>query len=848
MFRLKALKCICLLFFAGLVVADAEAQSSMDAFVLAAKVVDSDGFFQSGDYVGHSVAIDGSTAIAGAPGEDGLGRNAGAVYLFTMDGRNAKLTASDGAEGDQFGHSVSIDGNTIVIGALGDDGGKGAAYVFTRAGGIWTQTAKLTASDGIGSDQFGHSVSVSGNTIAVGARLHDENDNDSGAVYVFGNESGTWMQTAKLLADDNTGNNNDQFGYSVSIEGNTIVVGAPYDYPPPEFRHSGSVYVFNNNGGTWTQTAKLLADDIDHGDQFGHSVSVAGNMIAVGGRYLNGNERKSGAVLVFSNDGGAWTQTAKLIADDGAHDDQFGHSVSIEGNTIVVGARNDYLSSISEKSGSAYVFNNDGGTWSQTAKLFPDDGGWDDEFGASVSVSGNTVFIGARLDDQEWVDDSGFTYLYSNAGGTWARTATLAGANKGNGGDSFGWSIAVSGNTAVVAGGYTAENRDGWGQAYVFSYTNYAWTETAVLKDDSRWGNFGERVGIDGNTIVVSEHWRNGHGGVNVFSNDSGTWARTATLTPSDAMEGDGFGYSMAVSGHTIVVGGHNYDNRDGWHHVYVFSNDGGTWTETAILRSEETWDAFGERPTSVAIDGKTIVIGAKGADGGKGAVYVFGNDGGTWTQTAKLTASDGIGGDQFGHSVSIDGNTIVVGGTNESKRDGWGQAYVFNNDGGTWTETAILKDDLDWGAFGEYVATDGNTIVVSERFQYHEESGTNPGGAHVFRNDGGTWTRIANLQPSDGAQHDEFGRSVSISGGTIVIGAPFHDDQKGAAYIYQAPQATLLQRADADGSGVIDVVDFAAFAAAFGTADSRFDFDGNGIVDVADFVVFADIFGQSVS
>ena len=239
-----------------------------------------------------------------------------------------------------------------MVGAEGDDSDKGSAYVFVKPSGGWsnmTQTAKLTASDGAADDEFGYSVSVSGDTVVVGA---DGDDSYQGSAYVFVKSSGGWAnmtQTAKLTASD--GVEIDLFGFSVSVSGDTLVVGAIGDDGI-----QGSAYVFVKPSGGWanmTQTAKLKASDRAVGDFFGF-VSISGDTLVVG---AYGDDSNKGSAYVFVKPSGGWsnmTQTAKLTALDGVGDDNFGNSVSVSGDTVVVGAYGD--DDDGSSSGSAYVF------------------------------------------------------------------------------------------------------------------------------------------------------------------------------------------------------------------------------------------------------------------------------------------------------------------------------------------------------------------------------------------------------------------------------------------------------------------------------------------------------------
>ena len=377
--------------------------------------------------------------------------------------QKAKLTASDGAVYDEFGYSVSVSGDTVVVGADCDDGWQGSAYVFVKPSGGWsttsTYTAKLTASDGAVNDAFGYSVSVSGDTVVVGA---DCDDSWQGSAYVFVKPSGGWSsmtQTAKLTASDGTAD--DYFGDSVSVSGDTVVVGA---YGDDSWQ--GSAYVFVKPSGGWATTsaytAKLTASDGAASDRFGCSVSVSGDTVVVG---AYGDDGRKGSAYVFVKPVGGWsimTQTAKLTASDGAADNFFGVSVSISGDTVVVGAPGD-----NSDQGSAYVFIKPGADWvdmTYTAKLTASDGAAGDRFGPTVSISGDTVVVGADCDDS-W---QGSAYVFVKPSGGWSTTSTYTAkltASDGAVNDAFGYSVSVSGDTVVV-GAYGDDTSRG--SAYVF--------------------------------------------------------------------------------------------------------------------------------------------------------------------------------------------------------------------------------------------------------------------------------------------------------------------------------------------------------------------------------------------
>jgi hypothetical protein len=357
---------------------------------------------------GYSVSIDGDYAIVGAYGYNS---SQGMVYVLYNNGTDwesiAQLTASDGETSDWFGRAVSMNGNTIVVGAYGDDdngSNSGSAYVFTKPDGGWvdmTQTAKLLPSDGADDDRFGLRVSINDNTIVIGAYNDDDNGTDSGSAYVFTKPSEGWVdmtQTAKLIASD--GAEDDGFGISVGVSDSNIVIGAFQNNE--KANNSGAAYVFTKPNGGWIdtiQTAKLTASDALDYATFGNSVSIFDNNIVIGAYHDSDKGAFSGSAYVFTKPDGGWadmTQTAKLNASDASSYDSFGQSVCICGDSIVIGASDD------DNKGATYVFIKPDGGWTDTteiAKIIASDGDDDDRFGWSVGISGDNVVVGAHKDD-----------------------------------------------------------------------------------------------------------------------------------------------------------------------------------------------------------------------------------------------------------------------------------------------------------------------------------------------------------------------------------------------------------------------------------------------------------------
>ena len=354
------------------------------------------------DGFGTASAASTDTIVFGAPGRK-IGSNAfqgqGSVFRFvgaawTIE---ATLNAADGATNDSLGAAAAISGDTIVLGAPGKTVGanpfQGAVYVFTRSGSVWTQQAKLLASDGAIGDSFGCSVSIFGDTVVVGAYSKASGGNfNQGAAYVFTRTGSVWSQQAKLGAAD--GAANDFFGLAVSAGLDTVVVGASSKSVSGNLAQ-GAAYAFTRSGTVWSQQAKLVANDGAAGDSFANSVSLSGNTVLIGAQYkAAGPNEYQGAGYVFARAGVAWTQQAKLVASDGAAFDYLGSSCVLSGDTAIVGAPNQTVGGIAAQ-GSAYVFTRSGSTWSQQSKLLENNGLGGDAFGTSVALAGNVAVGGA---------------------------------------------------------------------------------------------------------------------------------------------------------------------------------------------------------------------------------------------------------------------------------------------------------------------------------------------------------------------------------------------------------------------------------------------------------------------
>ncbi len=901
-----------------------------DAWSQAATLTASDG--AANDEFGISVAIDGNTIVVGARQDD---TRDGAAYVFTKSpdsvwandenqtykGETAKLAASDSAADDEFGISVAIDGNTIVVGARQDDTRDGAAYVFTKAADVaWAndsgenhkkEAAKLTASDGAASDELGISVAIDGDTVVVGAHLHDINDNGTGiphagAAYVFTKtDTGGWAnepskdhrtESARLTAPD--GAAKDQFGISVAINVDTVVVGAhqpSYKIEDEEIVDvgPGAAYVFTkeSNSGKWGQPVKLTASKGVLGDGFGISVAVDGNT-AVVGAYLfdrdDGIVPGSGSAYVFARDpkSGKWSQTLNLAASSSAPDDRFGHSVAVSNDTVLAGVPQDH-----GNRGSAYAMDISTAKWANlvlTELTMSDDDRYhvyrvlnltnDQQYAfrvravndaakrpsaetaaatpmhmKPVKLEGLTARAGDRRVTLRW-DDPRDSSIDEYEVLRPAEQIKLTAGSDGETNGEFGESVAVDDGTAVVgAPKHNINGNANAGAAYVFTKVDGEWSGPLKLiaSDGAVNDWFGYSVAVDGDTLVVGayQHDTNDNdnaGAAYVFTRDStGEWSKPVKLIAADGAANDWFGYSVAVGGDTVVIGARGHNGKTGA--AYVFTKVGGVWgntpdsgethrVETVKLTASGggAVDYFGH---SVAMDSNTIVVGAhlhdvddNGASiADAGAAYVFTRNLGTgvWgnapadpgthrIETAKLTAADADGGDQFGSSIAVDGNTVVVGARNDNA------AYVFVcvPGSGAWSQAAKLEASDSDGSeeFGSSVAVRDRTIVVGADYANIDEceevdedgdcqDNNRSGAAYLFTKPANVdWVNDPNkdhrtesgrltLPIEEGAveQSDEFGNSVALDGQSIVVGAPEGDGSFGSVYVSDIPQWGFL-------------------------------------------------------
>jgi hypothetical protein len=373
-----------------------------------------------------------------------------------------KLSADDGAAQYGFGRAIAISGDTAFVAAPNAPAG-GAVYVFEQGASGWVQVQQLNAIASPAGANFGISIALASDTAVIGAdrtTLTDDGLRHQGAAYIFQKgDDGLWTQTQMLTASDFGAEA--QFGNAVALSGDTALIGA-YNSTIDDNAYQGAAYVFTRSGTTWTQTQKLVADDGVGGDDFGNAVALDGNRALVAAEYGSGIAAQTGTVYEFDLAAGVWTQTAKLSGDDSAFFDTFGYALALAGDTALITAPYTQVGD-NFGQGAVYVFDLTSGG-SQTQKLAASDGAASDALGASISLDGDTVIVGAS----SALGYAGEAYLFANAGGAWSEVGPLSGSDEVSG-DNVGYAVALSGTTAVLGAPLqTIDGNTAQGAAYFF--------------------------------------------------------------------------------------------------------------------------------------------------------------------------------------------------------------------------------------------------------------------------------------------------------------------------------------------------------------------------------------------
>ena len=376
--------------------------------------------------------------------------------LLAPQASEVKLKPVDGAARDEFGTSVAVHGDYAIVGAYGKDDKEGIAYIFKRDGDSWKQQEILFADDGEKGDWFGFAVAISDEFAFVGIPCDDDKGEDTGSVYIFHRTGESWTQQAKL-------NPHGQwikwcmFGYAVATSGDYLVVGAHSDEGA-----SGAIYIFKRDGTIWNEQAKLKSSNWAQRDYFGVSVSISGDYVIASTPY---SDNYTGSAYIFKRDGDIWKEQVILTGDDDKAGDWFGAFASISGDYAIVGANMNR-----KGDGAIYIFERDGASWKQQAKILPDDLSMGDTIfiGCGVCISGDYAIVGSPGADGK----KGAIYGFLRDGDSWKQVSKQA-ASDGMAGDWFGRAVAFSGNYAIVGACGADVNGEDSGAVYIYNFAEF---------------------------------------------------------------------------------------------------------------------------------------------------------------------------------------------------------------------------------------------------------------------------------------------------------------------------------------------------------------------------------------
>lgn len=820
-----------------------------------------------GNLGGFSVSIDGDTAAVGSPsrGLEGsspasIGDGFENVFIFernrhytnewgfvTRVNTNFITTVPRG-----FGYSVSLSGDRLAIGAPGKrmsgESGEldmtytGKVYICERdAGGTdhWGVVQVLTLpAGGQNRDGFGTSVSLDHTNLVVGAvEVPDPGPVIGGslasAAAMYERSAGSWSFTTFLVGTPRS--IDDRFGTSVAMDGHTAVVGSPRDSNATE--RVGAAYVFERNqggAGNWGQVAVLQPLDLDLSDEFGHAVSVAGSNIVVGAQRQDQPATTSaldGAAYLFRRmPGPAWSQIKKFISPDPARMGQYGSSVFIHADRMVVGEPSGYSLSPTppgyDLEGRAFLYErHQGGAdqWGLVRQIRPPNDGTANLFGFSVSIDGNAFLAGDPGNDKSGAGMyAGSAFVFEKNGGgadQWGPVSRLI-PTEYDSNTLFGSSAAVDGDTIAIGMPFkdVLNSATDNGQVYIFE-RNWGgaeeWGLTVSLYGDSPFNpphgeQFGSAVSLDANTLAVGAPQYEGtnamilgSGAVYVydrFKNGTNQWGPIIRLTPNDPGTNNNYGAAVALRGNVLVVGAPRKDTAGiNAGSIYIHYRD--------HLGISNSWSQIGERQavppvafaqfgSSLAMDAQTnLIVGApfdNTAAAIAGAAYILPNTGGQIRLPAVALPATSF----FGQSVDMDGEWAVVGAYGDPDNGSLaGAAYLFRrNQGGPghWGQFKKIKpsDGTANQFFGWTVALDGERLVVSAR---GDHSATNGAGAlYTFsRNTGGSnnWGQVQKLTVNRPTTNASLGFALDLSGNTLVAGAETESIdgsfQGGAAYVF---------------------------------------------------------------
>jgi hypothetical protein len=789
--------------------------------------------------------------------------------------QEAYIKSANSNSNDWFGSSVSLNGDTLVVGTFFEDSNQttitngstassdnsssasGAAYVYKRAGSIWSQEAYIKSANAEAGDYFAAGVSLSGDTLAIGALYEDSNqtsitngttansdnsNSNSGAVYVYKRTGTSWSQEAYIKAANN--GSSDELGWFLSLSGSSLVVAAYKEdsnlttitngttaSSNNSNADSGAVYVYSRTGVNWAQEAYIKASNNNTNDNFGYSVSLSGDTLAVGSLLEDSNQTTitngtssssdnsnsaTGAVYVYKRSGVNWAQEAYIKPSNSNASDIFGYVLSLSGDRLAVGApgessnqttiTNGATASADNSnfsSGAAYIFKRSGVTWEQEAYIKAVNNEANDSFGAKISLSGNTLVVGSINEDSNQTTitngttassnnsntSSGAVYVYKRTGVNWAQEAYIKAVNN-DASDEFATAMSVSGDTLAVSAPKESSNQTTITNGTTASSNNSSAESGAVYIYRN---NFRQFDPADATITTKSETtltlaWQTaGFKAAGYF-----VAYQIGTTPPADCNSGTVADLSSSTLLYTIssLQPATTYSFR-------ICSYDESGTASEGVTSSFSTL-SYTPEITNLAASHVSLGLNLSWtAAGGSTASYqVAYQTGSTAPATCSLGTSVNVG-----NVTSYNFQSLIAGQTysfrvcsvDASSHYSFGETVSGTTTSG-WYQEAYIKADNNASSdeFGKVIELSGNTLVVGVPYEDSNQttitngttassnnSNGDSGAVYVYKRSGTNWAQEAYIKAANNNASDLYATSVSLSGDTIAVGAIFEDSNQ---------------------------------------------------------------------
>lgn len=760
-----------------------------------------DAYGSSGDRLGRSISA-GETriAVSAAGSSDNGYHYNGECFIFDYDDSSdqwsysARIAPSDSGTMDRFCSEVSLSGNRLLASArrthLQEDA-PGAVFIYEYDGTSWNLQGELTA-QGLGpGDGFGTSLAIKDDVAIVSAPWDDDNNENSGAVYVFENDGEMWHQVAKLSALDSS---NAYFGFEVLLGEDQIVVSAHRD--SQQGVKAGAVYIFAKTDDEWALQQKLVPADESPWHYFGKSIALFENHLAIGADGDGANLQGRGVVYIFEYDGSNWSETTQLQASNVASRGRFGRSVSIRENELLVGA-----AKTTANKPAAYLFEFDGSEWSEREQFFLNSLNRPIDYSEEIALFNEFALIGAP-DEAIYDSNTGSVRAYKLRQNDTEGYLVIPGDSPDH--NFFGAAMSQSERWLIVG----SPRDDGMGidagAAHIYEWKNGTWEETASLRPDdlSSEDYFGLSVSVYGNRAVVGAsqqqigNWRYA-GTAYVYDYNGESWVFSTKLLASDLARGAFFGSSVSMGENRILVGAErSLGGADDSGAAYVFDYDvaTGAWVESIkLIASDSTRDDRFGRSVSLWQDRALVGAYVKNVNGFfSGAAYIFDYDGTSWNESTRLTPTDSSSNDYFGWSVSLNGDNALVGafGADNDHFTRTGAAYMFTlGDSGWYQSSRLLPINMrENHGFGYSVSLIQSQALVGSHIEVFDQDSGRAAYLYNYNNSRETWDYAGRIEaPENGS--DNFGEAVSLRSDLAIIGAPHYSheaNEAGAMYMYK--------------------------------------------------------------